>query len=123
MSALAKATITAILISSTAFPQQATPPKTSQTKQPSATKFLGRYYMHRPPSGNFFEMTWMFQDTSCHNYSLKLGPEFKAINTEGFWVVKGSVVGSTLRVAVSEKADDATSERVSAMLSKCPTPE
>jgi hypothetical protein len=106
----------------TAFPQQAVTFK-SQAKKPSATKFLGQYYMHRPPSGNFFEMTWMFQDTSCQHYSLELGPQFNQVNTEGFFVVNGSVVGSTLRVAASEKADEARSEQASNILSKCPIPE
>lgn len=122
MTAIALATVTVLLISSAAFGQQAATPK-PQATQPSATKFLGRYYMHRPPDGDFFKMTYMFQDTSCHHYSLKLGPNFNRVSTEGVFVVTGSVVGSTLKVAASEEADAPTSERARKILGKCPIPE
>ena len=91
--------------------------------KPSVAKFLGRYYMHRPPDGDFFKMTYMFQDTSCHHYSLKLGPHFSQINSAGVWAVTGSVTGGTLKVEASEQADAATSERASKILAKCPVPE
>lgn len=91
--------------------------------RPSVTKVLGRYYMHRPPDGDFFKMTYMFQDTSCHHYSLKLGPHFNQINTAGVWAVTGSVTGGTLKVEASEEADAATSERANKILGKCPVPE
>jgi len=96
---------------------------TGSPAKPSVTKFLGRYYMHRPPNGDFFKMTYMFQDTSCHHYSLKLGPHFNQINTAGVWAVTGSVTGGTLKVEASQAADAATSQQASKILRKCPVPE
>ncbi len=69
MTALAQATITAILISTAAFPQQVAATPRSQAKQTSAAdSWSDITCIDRPPK--FFEMTWMFQDTSCHQYSL-----------------------------------------------------
>lgn len=122
MTALAKITVTAILISNAAFSQQSATPK-SQTQRPVATTFLGRYYGHVPESGWMSEMKWMFQDTSCHKYLLQLSTGDLELSTKGFFLITGSLVGNTLRITKSEKADETTSDRARKLLSKCPEPK
>lgn len=102
----------------------ASPPKAAHIPSPvGQTMFVGRYYLHRPPNGDLFKMTWMFQDTSCHHYSLKLGPRFKKLDTAGVLVVTGTASGSTLTVEASADADAATSAHARKTLSKCSIPE
>jgi len=122
MNATVKATLTAILVLGTAFSQQTAKPN-SQTVQPATSKLQGRYFLHVPESDRLVDAKLMFLDTSCHKYLVRLPARDTSFSTEGFYVVKGRVVGNILHIVTKEEADEATSERVRKMLSKCPEPE